>query len=434
MLGIRALGLLLAVAFGAEAGASPDVQRWTLENGARVYFVETHQLPMVQFMVGFDAGSARDPEGLRGLSRFVSDMLEEGAGALDGQAVAEGFDSVGAVYGGGNGRDLSIFELKSLSEEAPLAQAAEIFADLLRAPSFPPEAMERIRDRLLVGLKRRQQSPGSVASRAFYDELFRDHPYQNPPQGDEAGVSAISREDLIAFHQRYFVGSNAFVTIVGDLGQAQAKRWAQHIVGDLPSGLAPLKLGTPRRTLDQEAVQIPFPSSQTHLVFGQVGIARNDPDYFPLYVGNHILGGSGLVSRLSHEVREERGLTYSVYSYFRPMQEKGPFIINLQTRNDQRGVAEELVLDVVTDFVSNGPTEKELEAAKKNIIGGFPLRIDSNKKIANNLLSIAFYDLPLDYLDTYPDRVSEVTLEQVREAFERRVSPDQLLRIFVGGE
>jgi zinc protease len=180
--------------------------------------------------------------------------------------------------------------------------------------------------------------------------------------------------------------------------------------------------------------QIDFPSSQTHLYAGQPGMSRGDPDYFPLYVGNHILGGSGLVSILMHEVREKRGLSYSVYSYFAPMAERGPMILGLQTKNTQADEARGVLLDTLQRFVDQGPTDDELEAAVKNITGGFPLRIASNSNIVQYLAMIGFYDLPLDYLDQFTGRVSAVTKEQIRDAYQRRVHPDRLAVVLVGGD
>ena len=432
MIRISAKVLCLFGILSLDALAAPDIRHWSLDNGARVYFVETHQIPMVQFTVGFDAGSARDPRSLRGLARFVSDMIEEGAEGMDSDMIAKELESVGAQYSNGNGRDTSVFELRSLSDEPILESAVQVFANILQKPTFPADAMERIRDRMLVGLRQQLQSPGSVVSKAFYKNLFRNHPYSNPPSGDAEEVAQIAQDDLINFHRRYFVGANAVIAIVGDLSEEQAQFWARKVLGGLPAGNAPDKLNNVPQS-DQDVLTIPFPSSQTHMMIGQVGIRRSDPDYFPLYVGNYILGGSGLISRLSGEIREERGLAYSVYSYFIPMQQNGPFIINLQTRNDNGALAEELVSQTVTEFVQRGPTQEELDAAKKNITGSFPLRINSNGKIADNLLSIAFYDLPLDYLETYSDKINSVTLEQVKEAFQRRVFPERLLRVFVGG-
>ncbi|MFP5504962.1 MAG: M16 family metallopeptidase, partial [Gammaproteobacteria bacterium] len=180
--------------------------------------------------------------------------------------------------------------------------------------------------------------------------------------------------------------------------------------------------------------RIEHPSSQTHILIGQPGMRRDDPDYFALYVGNHVLGGGGLVSRLSNEVREKRGLSYSVYSYFLPMTERGPFQMGLQTRNDQADEAVRVLRETLAAYVAEGPTAAELEAAKNNITGGQALRIDSNRKILEYLAVIGFYDLPLDYLETFNAKVEAVTLAQVREVFQRRIRPERMLTVRVGGE
>ena len=428
---------LLPFVSGTVAFASSQIVHWTTDNGARVYFVETHQIPMVQFALGFDAGSARDPASAPGLSYMVKSMLEEGAADLDADTISAGFESVGAEYSAGSGRDVAIFELRSLSEPAILDQAMGVFGKVIRLPSFPPDAMERIRERTLIGLERSRQSPRGVSSRVFYEALYKDHPYAHSPLGREESIRRITRQDLVDFHREFYVGENAVAVIVGALTPEQARALAAEIVGSLPPGKKPTiawkKFQTQRPATGAEAVDVSFPSSQTHLLMGQEGIARDDPDYFPLYVGNHILGGNGLISRLANTIREERGLAYSVYSSFSPMKQRGPFIINLQTRNDQAELAEELSIDVLRRFIDTGPDPGELEAAKGNIVGGFPLRLSSNGKIADNVMSIAFYGLPLDYLDTFSERIEAVDLEQVKSAFRRRIQPDRFLTVRVGG-
>jgi zinc protease len=179
--------------------------------------------------------------------------------------------------------------------------------------------------------------------------------------------------------------------------------------------------------------RIAFPATQTHILMGEPGIRRGDRDYFPLYVGNYVLGGGGLVSRLAEEVREKHGLSYSVYSYFFPMRVPGPFILGLQTKNTQRDQALKLVHEVLAGFVAKGPTDAELDAAKKHITGGFPLRIDSNGKIAEYLAVIGFYGLPLTYLDDFIPHIESVTADQIRQSLRDRVHPDKMLTVIVGG-
>jgi zinc protease len=181
-----------------------------------------------------------------------------------------------------------------------------------------------------------------------------------------------------------------------------------------------------------ESVRVPHPSTQSHLLLGAPALRRDDPDYFPLLVGNYILGGGGFSSRLMTEVRSKRGLVYNVYSYFYPYAQRGPFEVGLQTRRDQAGEALKRVQDVIADFVARGPTQTELTAAKASLVGGFPLRIDTNRKLLEQLAVIGFYGLPLDWLDTYPAQLKAVTLEQIRSAFARRIDPDKLAIVVVG--
>ena len=291
---------------------------------------------------------------------------------------------------------------------------------------------ERERKRMLVGLQYQKQKPGSIADRAFYRNLFGDHPYAADPSGTEVSVAALTGQDLRSFYRRYYVASNAVVVIVGDVSVDHARQLAARLSGSLEQGEPASALPEVKTPADANEVFIEHPSSQSHVLMGAPGVQRKDPDYFPLYVGNHILGGSGLVSRINEEIREKRGLSYSAYSYFQPMRENGPFILGLQTRNDQVETALTVLKQTLAEFVAKGPTEKELQASKKNITGGFPLRIDSNKDLVEYAAMIGFYGLPLDYLDTFNAQVEALTVEQIRAAFQRRVKPEQMVTVVVG--
>jgi zinc protease len=426
--------MLLLLAVALNAAASPRIQHWQTANGARVLFVEAHELPMVQLRVVFDAGSARDRSDRSGLASLTNAMLSQGAGGLDTDQIATRFEDLGAEFGSESLRDMGLVELRSLSEPTRLGPAAELLGTVLARPDFPAAALERERTRFLTALEQERQSPDAVAEKLFYQSLYRDHPYALNPNGTRAGISAITDADLRAFHSRYYVGSNAVVAIIGDLDAAAAHKLAETLVGGLPQGERAPALPTVSVLPKPDEQRVTFPSSQSHVLIGEPGMNRGDPDYFALYVGNYVLGGGGLVSRLSDEVREKNGLAYSVYSYFIPMRVAGPFLIGLQTRNAQTGRALELARNTVAEFVQNGPTPEELEAARRNLTGGFPLRIDSNKKIAEYLAVIGFYDLPLTYLDDFIGKVEAVTVEQVRDAFRRRVHPDRMLTVVVGGE
>ncbi len=430
------LFLVTLTAWHQPVLANPDIQHWETKNGARVYYVEAAELPMVDIRVVFDAGSARD-HGRGGLAVMTNAMIGEGAGqgetSLDTDAIAERFDSVGASFSVDALRDMAIISLRSLTEPRRLQPAVDTLALVLNRPSFPADAFERLRSQAITGLRYEQQSPGTIASKAFYAALYGDHPYAAPSNGTIDSVQALTRQDLIDYYSRYYVARNALVAIVGKVDRRQAEQLAEQIVGTLPAGGAAAPLPPVRALSTAKALHKEHPSSQTHVLVGQPGMRRGDPDYFPLYVGNHILGGSGLVSRISDEVREKRGLAYSAYSYFMPMRAAGPFILGLQTRNDQTPVALQVLNDTLQRFVEQGPSSAELEAARKNITGGFALNIDSNKDIVGYLSMIGFYHLPLDYLDRFKERIEAVTLEQIKDAFRRRIQPDRLVTVTVGG-
>ncbi|MEK7758152.1 MAG: pitrilysin family protein, partial [Pseudomonadota bacterium] len=426
--GMMIVSLLLAgvLLFTAViANATPKIEHWTLKNGARVYFVEAGNLPMVTLNVVFDAGSARDLQGRNGLSMLTNHLLNDGTGELDADAIAATFEGLGAEFGSSNDRDMAGVSLRSLSDRALLDPALDLFTRVLAAPSFPAASFERERQRALLGLKQAEASAGDVAAKAFIAQLYKGHPYALPAEGSEAGLKALTRNDLAAFHARHYVGRNAVLALIGDIKLSEAKAIAERVLGGLPAGEAAPALPRVMDVVPRARAErvLSHPSTQTHILIGEAGMARNDPDYFALYLGNHVLGGSGLVSRLSQEVREQRSLSYSVYSYFMPLREPGPFLLGLQTKNSQRAEALTVVRRVLKEFAEKGPTPEELVAAKKNVTGGFPLRIDSNKKIAEYLTVIGFYGLQLTYIDDFIPRIEAVTAEQIRDAFRRRVHP-----------
>ena len=415
----------------AEAVTIP-IEHWTTSTGARVYYVNAPELPMLDVRVVFDAGSARDGD-RPGLALLTNSLLEQGAGDLDADAIAERMEGLGAQMGSGSARDMAWLTLRSLNDPELMEPALDLFARVLTRPRFVAADVERERQRLLVGLRHQEQRPGEVASRAFYRALYGEHPYASPEVGSPESVRVLQAEHLRAFHRQFYVGRNAVVALVGDLDRAAAERIAEQLTGDLAPGApaAPLPPVMDLKTPVTERIRMS--ASQSHVLLGVPGKQRDDPDYFTLFVGNHVLGGSGLVSRISDEVREKRGLSYSAYSYFLPMAERGPFQLGLQTRNEQVDEALQVLRDTLVEFRAEGPTEQELTAAKRNITGGFPLRIDSNRKIVEYIAMIGFYGLPLDYLDRFNAQVEAVTADQIREAFQRRVDPERMVTVVVGG-
>ncbi|GMQ88123.1 MAG: pitrilysin family protein [Gammaproteobacteria bacterium] len=428
----RMILVVLAIVQAAAAYALPDIQSWKTDKGAKVMFVEAHELPMVDVRIVFDAGAARDGE-QSGVASLTNALLDEGAAGLNADQIAQGFEQLGSNLGGGSGRDMAWVSVRSLTDSKLLKPSLKLFGKVLAKPDFPQADFERERKRTLVGLEYQKQQPKLIASRAFYAGLYGDHPYAHDPSGTEASVKALSTDALRTFYKRYYVARNATVVIVGDISRKQAQAIAASLADALPEGdKAPVLPEVAALQAGQDTF-IEHPSSQSHVLMGGPGIKRGDADYFVLYVGNHILGGSGLVSRISQEIREKRGLSYSAYSYFTPMKRKGPYTLGFQTRNDQRQEALSVLRETLQTFIDKGPTEKELQSSKNNIVGGFPLRVSSNSKIAQYLAVIGFYDLPLDYLSQFTAKVEAVSTEQIQDAYQRRVHPGRMVTITVGG-
>ena len=427
------LFIVLMVAVINLAFATPDIQTWKISNGAKVLFVKAHELPMVDIRVVFDAGAARDISN-SAVALMTNGMMPEGAGEFNANELASRFEGVGAGFGNSSHRDMSVFSLRSLTDKEWLDLAIDTFAIILSKPTFPKEAFDREIKRLLVGLEQKKQSPDAISSENMYKAVFAGHPYASLPEGTAESVKKLSVKDLKAFYKKYMVGKNAVVSIVGDLTTEQAKAISEKVVGGLPAGAKAADLPAVKALSKAEMIKIDFPSSQTKILIAQPGMRRGDPDYFPLFVGNHVLGGSGLVSILSDEIREKRGLSYSSYSYFSPMRVAGPFILGLGTKNESSKEALQVMKATLKNFIEQGVTEAQLKAAKQNLTGGFALQLASNKKIVNNLSAIGFYGLPLDYLNQYISNVEAVTVEQVRDAFKRRVHPDKMATVIVGGE
>lgn len=424
-------GLLCLSLLSWSVQASPKIQHWTTASGAEVYYVHAPELPMVDMQLVFDAGSSRD-EALPGLAALTSGLLEQGADGLDADAISKGFESLGAVFGTDVGYDSASVQLRSLTDATLLADAIKNFKRVVSKPDFPEDALERRRARTLIGLKSKQQSPGALARDAFMKAIYQSHPYAQPTEGTEESVTAIKRKDIEAFYKKHYVSHNAMVAIVGAVDRKQAEKIAEDITSGLQKGTKATPLESVKNLDKANRIFIEHPSMQTHILVGQPGVKRGDPDYFPLYVGNHVLGGGGMVSRLFAEIREKRGLSYSAYSYFSPMRFEGPFIAGLQTKTGQVDEALSVLMKNIENYIKDGPTKEELIASKKNITGGYPLRIDSNRKILNYVVAIGYYKLPLDYLNTFNANVEAVTIEQIKDAFKRRVTPDKLVTVMVG--
>lgn len=436
-----ALVAIVAAAAQSALAALP-IEHWTAATGARVFFVPSPSIPMLDINLDVDAGSRYEPAAKVGLASLTAGMLDKGvaaqgnAPARDEAAIADAFADVGASFGGGAGGDRTSLRLRTLSDPVERGPAIALMTQIVSAPTFPDGVLVRDKQRLVASIRESLTKPGVLAERAFGKAIYGTHPYGQTASPET--VESITRDDLVRYYQANYTAKRAVVTLIGAISRQEAEAIAEQITRGLPADGAALS-GAPALPdvkmplAKAETIRIPHPAQQASIIIGQPGITRRDKDYFPLLVGNYVLGGGGFSARLTNEVREKRGLTYSIGSYFAPAAQPGPFELGLQTRKDQTEEALTVVRDTVAKFVADGPTDVELKAAKDNLVNGFPLRLDSNRKLLDNVANIGWYNLPLDYLDTWTQHIAAVTRDQVRTAFQRVLQPQTMATIVVGG-
>jgi len=437
------VAVLATVVVASSAWAAIPIEHWTQAGGARVYLVQSRSLPMVDVQIDFDAGSRRDPADKAGLANVTAGMASRGvrastAGpALDENGLGEAWADLGASFGASASSDRMGFSLRSLTDPVLLPRVIALAARQLGEPSFPAEIWQREREQIVASIRESNTRPATVANQAFAASVYGDHPYGARPT--EISLAGIGVDDMSALYQRAIRACRAKVSIVGDVSREQADALVNGLFARLGAqaggvACAPLPPVPEVALLTQPVAtqSIPFDSAQAHVLIGQPGIRRNDPDFLALTVGNYVLGGGGFVSRLYAEVREKRGLSYSVYSYFSPGLHAGAFSVGLQTRPDQAAQAIAVVREIVARFVQEGPSEQEMQAAQSNLIGGFALRLDSNRKLLDNVANIAWNDLPLDYLDTWTAAVDRLTVADVKAAFGRVLRPQAMVTVVVG--
>lgn len=423
--------MALALTQSTLSFATIKIQTWITSNGANVFYVPIERLPILDVRVVFAAGSVRDGKKY-GLASISNAVLDTAAAGKDAQTIAQQLESVGAQISNGSLREMAWYQIRTLSYPEQMKVATTLLAEAINQPDFDEKEYQRIKKSMFIGLKESKQSPSSQAKKAFYQALYGNHVYAKPIAGTNASLTAITLEDVKAFYKKYYVSKNATIILVGDIKRDKAEQLAEQLVAKLPTGKRAKSIKTVDPLLTASTQYIDFPAKQSHVLIGQMGLKRGDPDYYTLYVANHILGGSGFTSRIVDEVREKRGLAYSAYSYFSPMEQKGPFIMGLQTKNEQVEEAINVMMDTLTVFIEDGPKAKELHDALSNITGSAALRTDSNKKIAQYVSMIGFYGLPLDYLDTLNENFKKVTVAKIKTAMQKRINPQKMVTVIVG--
>lgn len=425
------IGLALAGQPVQAVGPVLPIKHWQTDSGVPVYFVQARRLPMFDVQVVFDAGSARDGT-QPGIAALTGRTLVMGAGQRSADQVAEVLDDLGALYGHTVGRDMAVYRLRSRSTPAIAKAALAVFADVLSQPTFNEADFAREKADTRQAIKARDQYADRLAYIEMMRTLYAGHPYGHAILGQDQDIAKLSRDGVRQFYQTHYTQANAMVVLVGDLSNAQARSVAAQLVQRLPKGQPLPALPEVRQQKRPALRHIPFPAQQTTLLMGETGAAWQDADLMPLLVGNHILGGAVFTSRLWHQVREQRGLAYGISSHFVVQRRPGPFLISLKTRQSAALEAQQVVEQTLQSFIENRVTAKELAQAKRAMIGQFGLSFASNQAIADQLVQIAVYGLPLDYLDCYRPRVQAVTAEAIQAAFSRRFAQRKPLLVTAG--
>ncbi len=432
MSSFKIISSILLFAFWQTSSANTfKTENWVTSNGVHVVLYQAMEVPMLDISLAFAAGSAYDQKQY-GLSALTAQMLNEGSSGINSTALAEELANTGAQFDTSTNRDMAVFNLRTLTSKDTLTQATSTFAQIINHPDFPNDALEREKKQFLMAIMQANDSPDELATQTFFQNLYQNHPYAHPVNGTETSIQKISRQDIIRFYKEYYLANNATLIFVGAIDTHAAHQLADKLTHELPQGKAAAPLIKATSLITAKQIHLPFPSSQTIIRLGQLGIDHKNPNYFPLMVGNYILGGGSLISKLALEVREKQGLSYSIDSQFVPMPGPGPFLITLSTKNKQAKEAVGLTEDILKHYIATGPNQQELDAAKNYLTGSFPLSLASNRSIASLLLRMNFYHLPSNYLDTYLDHINKVTAEEIKRAFQQEVHPEKLLQVTVG--
>jgi zinc protease len=423
------VGLLTAAAASAPARAI-DIQSVTSPGGVTAWLVEDHTIPLVAMKFSFEGGAAGDPQDKSGIAHFLSGMLDEGAGDLDSQAFQTRLDELSIKLSFSATRDEFQGSLQTLTRTRE--EAFDLLKLALTAPRFDAEPLQRVRSQILLGIRQDNEDPSTIATNAWMRTAFPQHPYGRPTKGNEVTVQAINADDLKDLTKRLFARDGLKIAVVGDIDAETLKRLLDQTFGSLPaeSGMPPVAEATPVEGPLVEVIERDVP--QAVIRWGLNGIKRSDPEFIPAYVMAFILGDDGFGSRLMEEVREKRGLSYGVFMTLYPMDRAGLFYGGAATVNQRAGETIGVLYRELRRMAAEGPTEEELAQAKTYLTGSFPLRFDSNSKIAGQLLSIQRDDLGIDYVNRRNELINAVTLDEVKRLAKRLIDADELVFTVVG--
>lgn len=422
-----ALSLLL---LAAPAGAATKITEVTSPGGIKAWLVQEPSIPMLALEISFSGGSALDPKEKEGLANLLSSLLDEGAGEFDSQGFQERLEDLAISLSFDSGRDSFDGSLRTLTKNRE--EAFRLLGLALTQPRFDDEPVERMRGQIIAGIVRRAEDPNRLAGRAFFETAFAGHPYASPTRGTVESVSAVTADDLRRFVRTRFARDNVIVGAVGDITPEELGRLLDGALGGLPANAEPFDVPDFMPADTDETLIVRKEIPQSVVMFGMPGIKRDDPDYFAAVLLNHVVGGGSFSSRLYTEIREKRGLAYSVYSSVYPLENSGLIIGGVGSANARVAESLALVREQFTDVAENGISEAELDAAKTFITGSFPLRLNSNARIARTLVVLQEFDLGIDYLDRRAGIINAVSIDDVRRMADRLFDTGKILTVIVG--
>lgn len=410
-----------------------SIQHWCTDNGARVFFVARHGLPIVDLRIAFNAGSARDSR-TPGLARMTSNLLLEGTADQTASDISRALEQHGARVQTRCGRDTADINVRCLSNRAHLEPVMRTVEDCVGGAHFPSDSVDRILQRMIAGLSQEAAAPMEKSEKGFTAAIFADHPYATSPGGEFDSLKAIDPQRLRSFHGRYYAATNATVTLVGDLSREQAERIAEQIVARLSVGERAPALPPVRSLCARPVLRLPFEAEQTHVSIGGVSLSYGHADHPALHLGCHILGGGGLTSILARRMRRERGLSYSSACKLTAGAAGGRFQMKTHVRNEALSEALSVVRASLCELLEQGPDKDAVELAREHLLGSLPLQLASNQDLLEQVAIIGFYNLPEDYVHRFSQQLRTLGGEDVRAALRRHLDPDLMATVLVGPE
>lgn len=421
---------VLAIVFAAASAGATEIKTVTTPAGFKAWFVQEPSIPIISLKLSFKGGSAMDPAGLEGLANMASGLYDEGAGEIPSLAFQTRLEELAISLSFDASKDNFSVSLRTLTKNRD--EAFRLLGLALNRPRFDAKAVERVRRQILTGLENDLEDPDSIAAKLWYKKMFGDHVYGRPSRGSRESVAAITRADLQTFTTSRFGRDNIIIGAVGDIDAAELARLLDGALAALPAKAVPADVAEVKVNAQGSLSIVRKPNPQSTVMFGMPGIKRDDPDYYAAYVMNYVLGGGGFTSRLYQEVREKRGLAYSVYSYLYPYEHSGLYLGGVATANARVAESLKVIKAEIAGMAKDGVSADELARAKVFLNGSFPLRLDSNAKIATMLTAIQISKLPIDYIDRRPGLINAVTRADIMRVAKRLLRTEAITFVIVG--